>query len=784
MKRILLFLVIALTIGVAQAAPVDATAAANIARNYALSSASHGRFKAPAKTNVQLVHTQFGAHSATQAVYYIFNTSDSYYIVSGDDRARDVLAHGDTPLDINNMPENMKFWLTSYQEQLDYLLSHPELKVNKGRRAPAYSTENVEPMISSLWDQSAPYYNECPEVNGTRCVTGCAATALAMVFHYWKYPTGVTPSVPTYTTSTYSLRLNELPPTTFDWDNMIDNYRGNYSSEQASAVAHLMRYIGQSERMDYCPEGSGTGSQDILRTIKLFGYEQSATVLSKSSWWGFDLYDDEEWGILIQEELYNERPVVMCAYSQDPEGLSGHAFNIDGYDVTDDTYHINWGWSGHGNAYYALNAFGYNGMAFNIMQQIITGVEPQLTEPTLRTGLSTINLHAYEDSTIYYSVKVRGALLTDDIIVKLDDEDGVFSIDKQRITGNDINHNNIVELTYSPKVAGTNNATITLSSSGAADKVIHIKGTCVLETYSPHSLEAVKAEDDEYTIQWQDNTPRHNVSSYLLNIAPIPFYESRMIETFDRNEYDGVSTTDYSSKLDEVTDVPGWTGSKVYRSGKDLILGTSKSKGWLETPALDMLYNQDKVTIQVTSKSSGTTPSAPLIISCGNSDTVITVSNNDSTYCVMLDCPASDKAKVRFSSATGKRVAVCDVHILAGDNYSPVNENRISCIEGITNTSCQLPNLSPGYYALRVQTLYTNGELSQWTPWAHIVIDWSIFDANHDNEVNISDINQVINAIVMNMTTPSSMKVNDINRDGEISISDLNVLIDKILADN
>ena len=784
MKRILLFSVIALTIGMTQATPVDPTAAANIARNFALSSTSHGRFKAPAKTDVQLVRSVYGSHSTTQAVYYIFNTSDSYYIVSGDDRARDVLAHGDAPLDINNMPENMKFWLSSYQEQLDYLLSHPELKVNAGRRAPAQTIDNVAPLISALWDQSAPYNYECPEVNGNRSVTGCAATALAMVFHYWKYPTELTPSVPAYTTSTYSLRLSELPPTTFDWDNMLNSYRGNYTQQQASAVAHLMRYIGQSERMDYCPEGSGTGSQDILRTVKLFDYDQSATVLNKTSWWGFENYSDEEWGNLIQEELDNERPIVMCAYTQDPEGISGHAFNIDGYDATDDTYHINWGWSGSGNAYYALNAFGYNGMVFNIMQQIVTGVEPKITEPTLKTGLSTINLRTYEDSTAYYAVKVRGALLTDDIILKLDDEDDVFSIDRQRITGADINRNNIVELTYSPKVAGTNNATITLSSSGAADKVIHIKGTCVLEIYTPSSLEVSKAEDDGYTIHWQDNTPKRNVSSYQLNIVPIPFYESRMIETFDKNGYDGVSTNDYSSKLDEVTEVPGWTGSKVYRSGTDLILGTSKSKGWLETPALDMLYNQNKVTVQVSSKSSGTTPSAPLIISCGDSDTIITVSNNDSTYCVMLDCPASDKAKVRFSSATGRRVVISDVNILAGDNYSPVNENKITSIEGITNTSWQLRDHSPGYYALRVQTLYTNGELSQWTPWTHFVIDWSIYDANHDNEINISDINQVINAIVMDLSTPSSLKVNDINRDGEISISDLNVLIDKILADN
>lgn len=769
-----------MAIGMVQAAPVDPTAAANIARNFAMSRAPHGRYMAPAKTDVQLIHSEYGTHSSTQAVYYIFNTSDSYYIVSGDDRAREVLAHGDAPLDLNNMPENMKFWLTGYQYQLDYLLSHPELKVT--RHAPARSIGNVEPLIAAQWDQSSPYNNECPEVNGSRSVTGCAATALAMVFNYWKYPTGQTPSVPAYTTYTHSFTLGLLPPTTFDWENMLDIYRGSYSEQQASAVSHLMRYIGQAEQMDYSPDGSSASTQDILRAIKLFGYDQGVTSLSKTSWWGGEIYDDAQWGNFIQEELDCERPIIMCAYAQDPGGYSGHAFNIDGYDATNDTYHINWGWSGYGNAYYALNAFGYNGSVFNINQQIITGIEPQITVPTIRAGANTLNIKAFEDSIYTQLITVRGILLTNDIILTLDDKDGVFSIDADRITGSSINRNNRIELAYSPTVAGTNTATITVSSYGAEDKVITINGTCMIETYDPHSLKAVQTQDNQYTISWQDNTPRRNVNSYELNYAPIPFYELRMSEAFERNEYDGVSTTDYSSKLDEVTSVPGWTGSKVYRSGKDLILGTSKSRGWLETPALDMLYNQGKITVKVTAKSAGTTPSAPLIISCGNSSSTITVANNDSTYRVLLDCPPSDNAKVRFTTATGKRVVICDTEFFAGDHYSPVNEDKVSRITGITGTSWRLKDLSPGFYALRVRSHYVTGESSQWTAWLPIVFDWSIYDVNRDNEINISDINELVDAIIANRSTPSALAVSDINRDGEINIADLNKLIDKILS--
>ena len=115
---------------------------------------------------------------------------------------------------------------------------------------------------------------------------------------------------------------------------MLDRYRGGYNDTQASAVAHLMRYIGQSERMDYSSSSSGTGSYDIWQTIRRFGYDPDAMLLSKDSWWGDENYDDEEWGMLIQEELLSHRPVLMCAYTPT---WSGHAFNIDGYDASDDT---------------------------------------------------------------------------------------------------------------------------------------------------------------------------------------------------------------------------------------------------------------------------------------------------------------------------------------------------------------------------------------------------------------------------------------------------------------
>ena len=48
------------------------------------------------------------------------------------------------------------------------------------------------------------------------------------------------------------------------------------------------------------------------------------------------------------------------------------------------------------------------------------------------------------------------------------------------------------------------------------------------------------------------------------------------------------TTTDISGSLDNYTQVPGWTGNKVYQSNGAAKIGTSSVKGYITTPALDL----------------------------------------------------------------------------------------------------------------------------------------------------------------------------------------------------
>ena len=357
----------------------------------------------------------------------------------------------------------------------------------------------------------------------------------------------------------------------------------------------------------------------------------------------------------------------MCAYTPT---WSGHAFIIDGYDASDDTYHINWGWSGTGNANYALNAFKGGGEVFNVGQQLIIGIEPPATSPTIKAWSTRLFTTAYVDSTATASFTVKGALLTDGVRLSLNDESGFFSINTQEISLNELQQGRRVNVTYTPTEVGSHTATIVLSSDGAEDKTITLTGKCLLETYEPQMKDAHDVTDNSFIAQWEDVTPGHNVVSYNLEVAPVPFHELRLHDAFDKNEYSGTSSTDCSSKLDEITEIPGWTGSKIYRNNNDLMLGSTKSKGWIETPAMDMYGNNHKVTIKVIAKTSGNDVSAPMKISCGDNDTTITLKAEAAEYCVMLPCPAIDNATVRLSSATGKRVILCQVEVYAGDDYT------------------------------------------------------------------------------------------------------------------
>ena len=380
MKKTLFLAALLLAAVQALAGNVDIKTAQCKASDFLSRKAVNGRLMSSTPV-VKWVHEEKNSDNAAMTAYYVVNTDKGFVVVAGDDRAKDILAYGETLKDMNNLPENMKFWLGCYREQMEYLQAHPGMVVEKpslnGTRG-----ESVEPMLEAKWDQGYPYYNQCPMDGDRRGLTGCATTSLAQIFYKWQYPTQPTPEVPGYTTRTRHFVLSPLPSITFDWANMLPVYNFSANDVQRNAVAWLMRYIGQAEEMDYTNEGSEAWEDDILRACHLFGYvdarvEYKATLNFDTNGENM-LINDADWSVMLQEELAAGRPVVYCAYSYSSayNSFYGHAFNVDGYDATSGLYSINWGWSGTGNGYFALRAFNNQGYSYSLGELMVLGIEP------------------------------------------------------------------------------------------------------------------------------------------------------------------------------------------------------------------------------------------------------------------------------------------------------------------------------------------------------------------------------------------------------------------------
>ena len=489
MRKFLSFLTIALVALQLSAAPVDVATAKTKAQQYLTQKVFAGKFMVPGATDAKLVKTEMG-DKAKAPVYYIFNTETTFIIVSGDDRAEEVLAYGDRPLNLDRIPTNMQVWLDGYKRQIDWLLTNPDAKVEKPTtvKAAGLKATTYGPLLTALWDQTEPYWNQCKfTYSGTtyQCYTGCPATSASMVMYYWKYPKGQVPAMPSYTNSlelssynTVSFAYPALPATTFDWDNMIDDYTSpaatGYTTAQGNAVATLMRYVGQGEQMMYGTASAGgsgiyTSNAQIVADMYInFGYDETTTRLVRKS-----NYTEAQWAQLLQTEMIEGRPVVFMAVDN---SAGGHAFNVDGYDSSTNKYHINFGWSGDGNNWCAMNAFadgeGYN---FNSDQQMIIGIQPG--SGFIKATPENLDFTGYAGETYTKTFRVEARGMENNITIAQSGSN-VFTISNTTITPAQAENGVDVTVTYKPTAAGNTTASLTLSCAdeGVDDVTVQLTG--------------------------------------------------------------------------------------------------------------------------------------------------------------------------------------------------------------------------------------------------------------------------------------------------------------------
>lgn len=803
MRRILLLCAAVLLAAIQlSASPVDARTAQAKAQSFVQQRLYNGKLRAPIAGQMKLAHAEMNSKMLDRAVYYIFNSSNGYVIVSGDDRAEEILGYGDAPLDINTIPCNMKAWLATYKEQIEYLQAHEGMQVETpSMMAPSLRIASVDPLLTALWDQEAPYWNQC-KINGNQCLTGCPATSAAMVFYYWRYPDFETPQVPGYrcelSTSAWGgssyVNVAALPPVTFDWNNMLDRYTSGYTTEQGNAVATLMRYIGQAEHMAYGTSAAGGSGVDadsvslIADAFKFFGYdEETVRVVKKTSSYsgGTTLYSDAEWAAMIQEELAEERPIVFCAIAGGFFG-GGHAFNVDGYDSSTNKYHINFGWSGDSNNYYALNAFNGGGSTFNQYQQMVIGIQPPIKAPRLKTDVNELSMECFKNNTASSKFNLTGRNLEGNVTIKLNDENGVFSIDNTSLTPDAEGRvAQAINVTYAPKAEGEYNATITVSTPGVEEFVITLHGTSDYELYrpvmQPADEQAITATS--FRADWTDNTPAENVTSYTLEVKVKPD-----VTLLTEADWSGVPKENVNHASDAANYMPeGWTftGNNLYLDGGFLSPGRNSI---IKVNTDFAGYSKVSVIIKAKAYTKGT--GTTLEVGSDLESQTLTLAKELDTYLVVLE--VGDHGFIQFT--TGYYPEIQSIKIYGGEITDPepfqlkaaseTGDAEYRLVEGITpDKFYTVTGLLPGTaYLYRVKSSYVNGTESAWSSLKEVILKEGAGvrgDANGDGQVNIDDVTVLIDQLLSGDAISANA---DCNLDGEINIDDVTVLIDYLLG--
>ena len=742
MKRFTLLLAVTFMVMQAFAANVDRVTAQQKAVQFLRSQVASGKFMSSPNVKFTSERTVFNTNNVTVPVFYIFNTEDRFVIVSGEDRGEEILAVGDAPIDLNNIPANMQAWLDYYQHQIEYLQAHPGLVVQTASQSlkGPNRAQTVSPLLSAKWDQTTPFWNQCV-FNGTQCLTGCPATSLAQVFYYWKYPTAATPVISGYSSSGYT--IPQLPSTTFDWANMRDYYGwngGTGTTAQKAAVATLMRYIGQAEHMDYGPDGSGISSSNtsyIANACKTFGYDNNVHAIYKQTYYGTNIYNDSQWASLIQGELEAGRPIVYCGLSNS----SGHAFNVDGYTASTNKYHINWGWSGSGNGDFALNAFtDYSGDTFNQYQSMVIGIQPpggQVTFPVLTVEPESLDFGSIiVGETVTRTFHVSGTNLLGDISFNRSGN-ASFSVSPSSLTVAQVEAGADITVTYAPQTSGSHTANILVEGGAAETRTVActgVAGTVPVITATPAELSFSAAVGETVT---QDFTLKGYNLTGAVYLAVVN------------------STGGFTINKSNVTKTNALNGIAVTVTYKPTAPGTHTAQVMLRSKDADTIYVDLNGVATITTFTPVMQPA-------------------NESYITQTSFRANWTDETAASAVTS--------YTLEYETDGVANS-----IPGITTKYYTVSDLIAGAtYSYKVKAFYYDGSESLWSNIEEVTLlapdpEFEIGDVNHDGSINISDVTIMIDYL-LNNATPIFTDCADINGDGEINIADVTALIDMLLG--
>lgn len=445
MKKILLYLFLVLT-SIAYAKNIDPETAKNAAVSFLNQLDNNGFKSAKLYTLNQLyIETDHINNSLKSAVfeeppYYLYdiNNGQGFILMSGNDLALPVLGYSlQNRIQTEAIPDAFKEMLDQFRYEVEYaksnsvnFISNQEkwsqlLNGNEVNKEGSYAP--IPPLLTTKWNQS-PYYNAMCPVNdkGQKAITGCVATAMAQVMNHHEFPSRGQ-SFYDYIANNFGLQSLIFANHSYNWNVMPDVLNGSSTNNEIDEVAKLMYHCGVGVSMNYGVSASGSTMNRLANALRnYFSYNPNLNVKYMNA------FSPENWIDSIYLELQNNRPLLYAGFGTS----SGHAFIIDGYEYNEgDKFHINWGWGGYNDGYFALTALnpGAFSAGFNYYQHGIFGVSPNPAYEEWQIEFldditfSSDTLYTNSPYNITINIKNKGAKnLTGDLAAFIFDQDSAM----------------------------------------------------------------------------------------------------------------------------------------------------------------------------------------------------------------------------------------------------------------------------------------------------------------------------------------------------------------------
>lgn len=323
------------------------------------------------------VESSFAHEYKGVTTYYVFNyQGGGYAVVSADDVATPILAQSDQGYIEQNITDpNVAYWFGLYDQEIHAAVLNNQIdneSLAQWQQVLNGETDNsladVGPLLTTTWDQGQWYNYYCPTASGGpggKCWAGCVATTMGQIMKYYDFPAqGVLSH--SYVHPTYGTQSANFGTTLYNFGNM-----GNSASSGSyTEIATLLKHAGVSVDMNYGPSGSGAFSEDVpWALVTYFNYKPDQIGIAYKA----DYPSNTAFANFLKTELDQQRPLY---YSGSTSANEGHAWVCDGYRSSDNKFHMNWGWSGASNGYFAIGALNSGNGNFNSSNAVIHHIMP------------------------------------------------------------------------------------------------------------------------------------------------------------------------------------------------------------------------------------------------------------------------------------------------------------------------------------------------------------------------------------------------------------------------